>query len=98
MRYFLSFCSLMLSLLVSVGVVQAEDGVISRSEWGADETLRYADSPVWQMRQTAYLEYLQSPKTQTQLDAINAENTRFEFIQKYLGISAELVERRYSEN
>ena len=88
----------MLSLLVSIGVVQAEDGVISRSEWGADETLRYADSPVWQMRQTAYLEYLQSPKTQTQLDAINAENTRVEFIQRYLGVSAELVERKYSEN
>ena len=50
------------------------------------------------MRQTAYLEYLQSPKSQTQLDAINAENTRVEFIQKYLGISAEVVERKYSEN
>ena len=98
MRYFLYFCSLMLSLLVSIGAVWAEDGVIPRSGWGADETLRYADSPVWQLRQTAYLEYLQSPKTQTQLDAINAENTRVEFIQKYLGVSAEVVERKYSEN
>ena len=98
MRYFLLLCILIFSVSRLVGLVHAADGIISRAEWGADETLRYADNPIWQTRNATYLQYVQNPKTQSQLDAINAEKSRVDFIQQYLGMGAEIVERRYSEN
>jgi hypothetical protein len=76
----------------------ATEGIISRADWGADETLRYADNPIWIQKQAATLQYIQNPKTQGELDAIYAETARVNFIKQYLGLSAEIVERRYSEN
>lgn len=60
----------------------AENGVISRSEWGADETMRYSDSPHWQGKYDAYLQYVRSPKTQSQLDAITLEDDKVDYLIK----------------
>ena len=51
-------------------LLQAEDPIVKRSEWGADETLRYVDNPAWKTKYASYLQYIQNPKTQEQLDAI----------------------------
>ena len=98
MRYFLLLSALILSVPHLVGLAHAADGIISRAEWGADESLRYADNPIWQTRNASFLQYVQNPKTQSELDVINAEVFRVNFIQKHLGQSAEVVERRYTEN
>lgn len=60
----------------------AETGIISRAEWGADESMRYSDSPQWQSRLAVYMQYVQSPKTQIQLDALRLEDTRLDFLIK----------------
>lgn len=98
MRYFFLFLSCIISIWATFTISHATEGIISRADWGADETLRYADNPIWQTRNAAYLQYIQNPKTQSQLDAINAEESRVDFIQQYLGMSVEIVERKYSEN
>ncbi len=60
----------------------AEDGIISRAEWGADETMRYSDSPYWKSKYPGYLWYVRNPKTQVQLDAILMEDERVDFLMK----------------
>lgn len=62
--------------------VTAENGIISRQNWWADETLRYADSPQWKTKWPAYISYLQSPKTQAQLDSMKIESDRDAIILK----------------
>jgi hypothetical protein len=60
--------------------------------------LRYADSPEWKSIYPAYLQYLQSTKTQVQLDALQSEDDRISFIEKTFGFAGEIVSRQYSEN
>jgi hypothetical protein len=69
-------------LTLALPGAMAENGVISRAEWGADETMRYTDSSYWQTRYPIYLKYVQSPKTQAQLDAINIENKKVDYLIK----------------
>lgn len=51
--------------------VSAATRIVSRAEWWADESYRYADSASQKQVYQEYLKYRQAPKTQSQLDAIN---------------------------
>ena len=62
--------------------IMAENGVISRREWWADETMRYTDSIYWKAKWPAYLKYVRDPKTQDQLNSIILEDDRLAFIRK----------------
>ncbi|MDD2694089.1 MAG: N-acetylmuramoyl-L-alanine amidase [Candidatus Gracilibacteria bacterium] len=57
----------------SMGIENASAAtrIVSRAEWGADESYRYADSSTQKQVYQEYLKYRQAPKTQSQLDAIN---------------------------
>ncbi len=46
----------------------------------------------------SYLQYLQSPKTQDQLDALKSEDNRISFIEKTFGLAGQIVSRQYNEN
>ena len=50
--------------------VSADPSIITRAQWGADESLRYVDSAKQKPIYDAYLKYLARPKTQTELNAI----------------------------
>lgn len=63
-----------------IPMMGAENPIITRSEWGADETLRYADSDVWKSKYASYLQYVQNPKTQDQLDTILLGQKRESFL------------------
>lgn len=63
--------------------IQADTKIISRSEWWADETMRYADSGHWKQKYPAYLQYLARPKTQAELDAIYLDKARVDFLKKH---------------
>jgi len=76
-------------LAFSLPRLTAENGVISRADWGADETMRYTDSPHWQSKYALYLQYVQSPKTQAQLDALSLEDARVDYLVKNGGATAE---------
>jgi hypothetical protein len=87
--------------MLSFSLVWSADSdirIISRSEWGADESLRYADSPVWETPYTAHLQYLARPKSQSELDAIDLENTRISFLQNISPKEMEVVKRKRTEN
>ena len=60
--------------------LNANNTIISRKEWWADETMRYADSVHWKSKWPAYLEYIKSPKTQAQLDAIKLDDERTNYL------------------
>ena len=77
---------------------RAESGIISRAEWWADETMRYVDSPHWQSKYATYLDYVQRPKTQNELDAIDAEDARVDYLIKNGWASTETTSIRRSEN
>ncbi len=59
-----------------ISAVHASNRIISRSEWWADESYRYADSPYQKKSFQEYLNYRQSPKTQAQLDSITSADKR----------------------
>ena len=44
--------------------------------------MRYVDSPHWQSKYATYLDYVQRPKTQNELDAIDAEDARVDYLIK----------------
>ncbi len=50
--------------------------IVSRAEWWADESYRYAESSSQKTRFQEYLTYRQSPKTQKQLDDISIDTIR----------------------
>ncbi|MBC7498551.1 N-acetylmuramoyl-L-alanine amidase [Candidatus Gracilibacteria bacterium] len=85
-------------LTLALPSAMAENGIISRAEWGADETMRYTDSSYWQTRYPIYLQYVQSPKTQAQLDAINIENKKVDYLIKNGGAATEIVSLKRTEN
>ena len=59
-----------------ISTVHASSRIISRAEWWADESYRYADSPYQKKSFQEYLNYRQSPKTQAQLDTIASGSLR----------------------
>ncbi len=61
----------------------ADTTVVSRADWWADETMRYADSSYWKEKYPDYLKYVQRPKTQSELDAIYLDRARVDFLKKY---------------
>ncbi|MBC7503973.1 N-acetylmuramoyl-L-alanine amidase [Candidatus Gracilibacteria bacterium] len=77
---------------------QAESGIISRAEWGADETMRYVDSSYWQSKYATILDYIQRPKTQNELDAIDLEDKKADYIIKNGGASTEMTSIKRTEN
>ena len=76
----------------------AENGVISRAEWWADETMRYADSAQWRSRYAVYMQYVQSPKTQAQLDGLHLEDARVDYLIKNGGATTETTSLTRTEN
>lgn len=95
------FLTTILSILPIWSVLSATESdihIISRSEWWADESLRYADSPVWKVAYDAHLQYLSRPKTQSELDAIRLDATRLAFLQNLLPRDTEVVTRKRTEN
>ena len=98
MRYFLLF----LVFVSYIGQCSSATGldidIVSRAGWGADETLRYGDSPEWKSIYPAYLQYVQSPKTQIQLDAFRLQDMRVDFIEKTFGPAGQVMSLQYSEN
>ncbi|PID84589.1 hypothetical protein CSB09_00295 [Candidatus Gracilibacteria bacterium] len=76
----------------------ARPTIIPRSLWGADESLRYADNKNQEKNWKGYLEYLQSDKTQKQLDAININAARRELVKKSGGKTTQTQSIRYTEN
>lgn len=76
----------------------AEDGIISRKEWGADESIRYADSPQWKDKYAASLNYIGRPKTQTELDTIKILNDRSKFLRDNWGNNTETTSLTRTEN
>ena len=46
----------------------------------------------------SYLQYVQSPKTQIQLDALRLQDIRSDFIDKTFGLAGQITSIRYSEN
>ncbi len=98
MRYFLIFL-ISLSCLIQHNSASALDvDIVSRVGWWADETLRYGDSPEWKSIYPAYLQYVAAPKTQVQLDAFKAQDTRVRFIENIFGPAGQVVSLQYSEN
>ncbi len=86
--------------MLSFSLVWSADSdirIISRAEWGADESLRYADSPVWKDKYARYLNFVQSPKTQKQIDSFALQDTRVSFIEKTFGAAGEIQSRVYTE-
>lgn len=76
----------------------AEDGIISRKEWWADETIRYADSPKWKDKYVASLEYLGRPKTQAELNSIKILNDRSKFLRDNWGNNTVTTSLTRTEN
>ena len=76
----------------------AEDGIISRKEWWADETIRYADSPKWKDKYAASLEYLGRPKTQAELNSIKILNDRSKFLRDNRGNNTVTTSLTRTEN
>lgn len=76
----------------------AEDGIISRKEWWADETIRYADSPKWKDKYAASLEYLGRPKTQAELNSIKILNDRSKFLRDNWGNNTVTTSLTRTEN
>ncbi len=85
-------------LTLSLPNIRAENGVISRSEWWADETMRYADSVHWRNKWASYLKYVREPKTQAQLDSLKVEDDRYVFIRDNFGQNAVATSLTRTEN
>lgn len=98
MHYFTLFFIFFISLVQCIQLSATGIDVISRKEWWADESLRYADSPEWKNAYPAYLQYVQSPKTQIQLDTLKLQDIRVAFIEKTLGLAWQLTSIQYTEN
>jgi hypothetical protein len=60
--------------------------------------MRYADSAQWQSRYAVYMQYVQSPKTQSQLDALRLEDTRLDYLVKNGGRATEITSLMRTEN
>ncbi len=69
----------------------ANTAVISRAGWGADETLRYADSPRQKENVRKSLDYLSRPKTESELGAIQIQDEVDAFLDRRLGEMNETV-------
>lgn len=76
----------------------AENGIVSRADWWADESIRYADNPKWKTKYAASLEYLQRPKTQTELDAIKILNERSKFLRENFWNNTQTTSLTRTEN
>ena len=69
-------------LALNLPGVMAQNGIISRAEWGADETIRYADAGPLKTSYANYLQYVAAPKTAAQLKAIAFDTDHVNFLQK----------------
>lgn len=72
--------------------------IISRSGWGADESLRYAESPAQQKNWKDQLSYIRSDKTQKQINSIMLNRTRRNLVANSGGKSTEIQSVQYTEN
>lgn len=97
LRFFFTLCFFFGFSLIPPVFSAESISIISRASWGADESLRYGDNPLMQARYGEYLKYLQSPKTQDQLDAIADEANRKRQIQDAIGDAGKIVYRQYTE-
>ena len=76
----------------------AENGIVSRAEWGADESIRYTDNPKWKAKYAASLDYLQRPKTQAELDTIKIRNERSKFLRENFWYNTQTTSLTRTEN
>jgi hypothetical protein len=98
MRYFSLFLIFLIYISHYFLASATNVDIISRKNWWADETLRYSDSPEWKNMYASYLQYVQSPKSQIQLDALKLQDARIEFLEKIFGPAWQITSIRYSEN
>lgn len=78
--------------------VQADNLVVSRAWWGADETLRYVDHPRQKARYAQQLVYAKRPKTEKELRNLMLARDSEEFIFKELWSDFQTTELRRYEN
>jgi len=83
---------------VSLDGAYASPRIVSRSEWGADESYRYADNDLQSGKYNEYLKYRQSKKTQSQIDAITLSNKRQEQLDSLFPETQKLIVVRRYEN
>ncbi len=81
----------------SLPAVHASNRIISRSEWWADESYRYTDSPYQKKSFQEYLNYRQSPKSQAQLDTIASGSLRRWEIEKLFPTTKKIITLRRNE-
>lgn len=98
MRYFSLIFIFFLYISQYIHASATDLRIISRKDWWADETLRYSDSPAWKSTYASYLQYVQSPKSQVQLEALRLQDMRVDFLEKTLGLAWQITSIRYSEN
>lgn len=60
--------------------------------------MRYADSAQWRSRYAVYMQYVQSPKTQAQLDGLHLEDARVDYLIKNGGATTETTSLTRTEN
>lgn len=77
---------------------RAENGVISRAQWGADESLRYWDSAKQKAKYQAFLAYAVRPKTQKELDTIKRNQEIDAMIAREGGDTTQLMSMERFEN
>lgn len=85
-------------LSFSLDTTRADSNIISRAEWGADETIRYVTHPRQQANYKAKLAYDARPKTATELKNIATNTAINAIIKKELGSDFETKSLIRTEN
>lgn len=72
--------------------------IVSRAEWWADESYRYAESPTQKSVFQEYLHYQQSPKTEKQLADIDINMTRRQELERLFPDTEKYTSVKRTEN
>lgn len=77
---------------------KADPFIVSRAGWGADETLRYADSPDQAKNWKKEMDYITKDKTQKEISKIWLNRKRRNLVKKSGGKTTETQSIKYFEN
>ena len=85
-------------LVFSFSDVQANNIIISRASWGADETLRYTNHPLQKAKYEKKLTNAKYPKTEAELKNLQFSRDSLNFIKNSLGSDFETMSLTRYEN
>ncbi len=72
--------------------------IVSRAEWWADESYRYAESALQKWAFQEYLHFRQSPKTREQIESITTDTLRQEALDVLLPDTEKAISTKRAEN